>query len=79
MEVYCPQSGNFLTHKQSVSYQIEKLDESWWNLYDSLWVVISEMHGKGPTCESQRRASSEGLGLLARLGNDMFTARLVKF
>lgn len=26
---------------------------------------------------SQRRASSEGLGLLARLGNDMFAARLV--
>ncbi|KAL7615116.1 hypothetical protein Lser_V15G05192 [Lactuca serriola] len=36
------------------------------------------MHGKGPTCESQRRASSEELGLLARLGNDMFTARLTR-
>lgn len=28
---------------------------------------------------SQRRASSEGLGLLARLGNDLFAARLVSF
>jgi hypothetical protein len=28
-------------------------------------------------CPSQRRASSEGLGLLARLGNDIFTARMV--
>lgn len=33
---------------------------------------------EGGICESQRRASSEGLGLLARLGNDMFTARLTR-
>lgn len=32
---------------------------------------------EGDICASQRRASSEGLGLLARLGNDVFTARLV--
>ncbi|KAL0332487.1 UNVERIFIED_CONTAM: protein SWEETIE [Sesamum calycinum] len=33
---------------------------------------------EGDICPSQRRASSEGLGLLARLGNDIFTARLTK-
>lgn len=32
---------------------------------------------EGEICASQRRASSEGLGLLARLGNDIFTARMV--
>nr|GEZ77600.1 protein SWEETIE isoform X3 [Tanacetum cinerariifolium] len=31
---------------------------------------------EGSISESQRRASSDGLGLLARLGNDMFTVRL---
>nr|GFC55137.1 HEAT repeat-containing protein 5B [Tanacetum cinerariifolium] len=31
---------------------------------------------EGGISESQRRASSDGLGLLARLGNDMFTVRL---
>lgn len=35
--------------------------------------ILSE----GDICASQRRASSEGLGLLARLGNDIFAARLV--
>lgn len=34
---------------------------------------------EGDICASQRRASSEGLGLLARLGNDVFTARMVGF
>ncbi|KAL6961018.1 hypothetical protein U1Q18_038781 [Sarracenia purpurea var. burkii] len=32
----------------------------------------------GDICASQRRAASEGLGLLARLGNDIFTARLTR-
>ncbi|KAL3525448.1 hypothetical protein ACH5RR_013820, partial [Cinchona calisaya] len=33
---------------------------------------------EGDILASQRRASSEGLGLLARLGNDIFAARLTK-
>ncbi|MBA0703832.1 hypothetical protein Golax_016128, partial [Gossypium laxum] len=33
---------------------------------------------EGDICASQRRASSEGLGLLARLGNDIFTARMTR-
>lgn len=32
---------------------------------------------EGDICASQRRASAEGIGLLARLGDDIFTARLV--
>ncbi|XP_023750494.1 BEACH domain-containing protein B isoform X2 [Lactuca sativa] len=47
-------------HKQSVSNQIEKMDESWWNLYDNLWVVISEMHGKGPSRLLPKSSSSVG-------------------
>lgn len=31
----------------------------------------------GDICAAQRRAAAEGLGLLARLGNDVFTARMV--
>lgn len=32
---------------------------------------------EGDICASQRRASCEGIGLLARLGNDISTARMV--
>lgn len=35
--------------------------------------ILSE----GDSTASQRRAAAEGLGLLARLGDDLFTARLV--
>ena len=34
---------------------------------------------EGDICPSQRRASSEGLGYLARFGNDIFTARMASF
>ncbi|XP_076960722.1 protein SWEETIE-like [Bidens hawaiensis] len=47
--------------------------------------TLNAIHGifqgilaEGGICESQRRASSEGIGLLARLGNDTFTARLTR-
>ncbi|KAI4389310.1 hypothetical protein MLD38_001547 [Melastoma candidum] len=33
---------------------------------------------EGDICASQRRASAEGIGLLARLGDDIFTARLTR-
>lgn len=34
---------------------------------------------EGDICPSQRRASAEALGLLARLGNDISTARMVSY
>ncbi|KAG6392631.1 hypothetical protein SASPL_146855 [Salvia splendens] len=40
--------------------------------------IFQSILAEGDICASQRRASSEGLGLLARLGNDTFTARLTK-
>lgn len=42
-------------------------------------LIQQNILAEGDICASQRRASSEGLGLLARLGNDMFTARMVSF
>ncbi|GKC62564.1 protein SWEETIE isoform X1, partial [Tanacetum coccineum] len=36
---------------------------------------LKSILAEGGICESQRRASSDRLGLLARLGNDMFTVR----
>ncbi|KAK9080847.1 hypothetical protein SSX86_000606 [Deinandra increscens subsp. villosa] len=40
--------------------EVEKIDESWWNLYDKVWVVISEMHGKGPSRFLQKSTSTVG-------------------
>ncbi|KAL3630335.1 hypothetical protein CASFOL_023319 [Castilleja foliolosa] len=40
--------------------------------------IFQSILAEGDICPSQRRASSEGLGLLARLGNDIFTARMTK-
>ncbi|KAJ9561951.1 hypothetical protein OSB04_007111 [Centaurea solstitialis] len=40
--------------------------------------IFQSILAEGGICESQRRASSEGLGILARLGNDIFTARLTR-
>ncbi|KAL4566093.1 hypothetical protein LXL04_030203 [Taraxacum kok-saghyz] len=47
-------------HKQSAINQTEKIDESWWNLYDGVWVVISEMHGKGPSRLLPKSSSTVG-------------------
>ncbi|XP_010265191.1 PREDICTED: HEAT repeat-containing protein 5B [Nelumbo nucifera] len=40
--------------------------------------IFQNILAEGDICSSQRRASSEGLGLLARLGNDIFTARMTR-
>ncbi|KAM3363202.1 protein SWEETIE isoform X1 [Capsicum galapagoense] len=40
--------------------------------------IFQSILAEGDICASQLRASSEGLGLLARLGNDVFTARLTR-
>lgn len=41
-------------------------------------LIYQGILAEGDILASQRRASSEGLGLLARLGNDIFAARLTK-
>lgn len=48
------------------------------NILSAAQFIFQNILAEGDICASQRRASSEGLGLLARLGNDTFTARLTK-
>ncbi|CAL0321677.1 unnamed protein product [Lupinus luteus] len=40
--------------------------------------IFQSILAEGDICASQRRASSEGLGYLARVGNDIFTARMTR-
>ncbi|XP_038891104.1 protein SWEETIE isoform X2 [Benincasa hispida] len=40
--------------------------------------IFQSIMAAGDICASQRRAAAEGLGLLARLGNDIFTARMIR-
>ncbi|KAJ4850066.1 hypothetical protein Tsubulata_019358 [Turnera subulata] len=47
-------------------------------ILNSAQAIFQDILGEGDICASQRRASSEGLGLLARLGNDIFTARMTR-
>ncbi|KAK3425934.1 hypothetical protein EUGRSUZ_F02484 [Eucalyptus grandis] len=47
-------------------------------LLSILQSIFQSILAEGDICASQRRASAEGLGLLARVGNDIFTARLTR-
>lgn len=42
--------------------------DNWWNLFDNIWVVISEMNGMGPSKTGLRNSASVGpsLGQRAR-------------
>ncbi|XP_062098924.1 BEACH domain-containing protein B isoform X2 [Humulus lupulus] len=33
----------------SSNQQTENEDDKWWHLYDNIWIIISEMNGKGPS------------------------------
>ncbi|XP_062026093.1 BEACH domain-containing protein B isoform X1 [Rosa rugosa] len=35
--------------KQPVKSEDGIVNDKWWDLYDSLWIIISEMNGKGPS------------------------------
>ncbi|XP_058082071.1 protein SWEETIE [Magnolia sinica] len=48
-------------------------------ILSSAQAIFLGILSEGEICAAQRRASSEGLGLIARLGNDIFTARMVCF
>lgn len=43
-----------------------------------LQTIFQGILAEGDICASQRRAASEGLGFLSRLGNDLLTARMTK-
>lgn len=38
----------------------EMTGDKWWNLFDNLWIVISEMNGKGPSRMGSRSSASVG-------------------
>ncbi|KAG4194047.1 hypothetical protein ERO13_A06G031500v2 [Gossypium hirsutum] len=42
-------SGNALASEESITSEDDITNDKWWNLFDNLWIVISEMNGKGPS------------------------------
>ncbi|XP_062106312.1 protein SWEETIE isoform X2 [Humulus lupulus] len=48
------------------------------DILNSAHSIFQSILVEGDICASQRRAASEGLGFLARLGNDVFTARMTR-
>ncbi|KAK9271394.1 hypothetical protein L1049_026984 [Liquidambar formosana] len=55
-------------HRQSITNKDDTIDDKWWTLYDNLWIIISEMNGKGPSKTLPKSSSSMGpsLGQRAR-------------
>ncbi|KAK4276908.1 hypothetical protein QN277_015003 [Acacia crassicarpa] len=54
--------------KQPIPEEDDRIEENWWNLYDNLWAVVSEMNGKGHGKLSPKSSSFTGpsLGQRAR-------------
>ncbi|XP_019453005.1 PREDICTED: HEAT repeat-containing protein 5B isoform X4 [Lupinus angustifolius] len=61
--------------KALLSFRSQTLGQEILGLAQSIFQSIL---AEGDICASQRRASSEGLGYLARVGNDIFTARMTR-
>lgn len=40
---------NLRVCKQPITSEDVIVDEKWWDMYDNLWIIISEMNGKGPS------------------------------
>lgn len=61
-------SRNSQASKQPTTNEEVIADDNWWKLYDCLWVVISEMNGKGPSKTLPKSTSIAGpsLGQRAR-------------
>ncbi|KAK4483931.1 hypothetical protein RD792_011140 [Penstemon davidsonii] len=50
-------SGTQKVQNQHDTKEDEKIADEWWNIYDNIWIIISEMNGKGPS-KSLPRSSS---------------------
>ncbi|XP_027929548.1 protein SWEETIE isoform X2 [Vigna unguiculata] len=61
--------------KALLSFRLQTLGQDILGLAQSIFLGIL---AEGDICASQRRASSESLGYLARFGNDIFTARMTR-
>nr|KJB29367.1 hypothetical protein B456_005G097000 [Gossypium raimondii]KJB29368.1 hypothetical protein B456_005G097000 [Gossypium raimondii] len=61
-------SGNMESYGQAVTSGEDIPTDNWWNLFDNIWVVISEMNGMGPSKTRLRNSASVGpsLGQRAR-------------
>ncbi|XP_015579782.2 BEACH domain-containing protein B isoform X1 [Ricinus communis] len=46
--------------KHPITLEDDLIDDKWWNLYDNLWIIISEMNGKGPSRMLPKSASTVG-------------------
>ncbi|XVE60616.1 hypothetical protein DITRI_Ditri05aG0142300 [Diplodiscus trichospermus] len=53
-------SGNPRASRQSMTSEDDITGDKWWNLFDNLWIVISEMNGKGPSKMGPRISASVG-------------------
>ncbi|XP_022773061.1 BEACH domain-containing protein B-like isoform X4 [Durio zibethinus] len=53
-------SGNPRASRQSMTSEDDITGDKWWNLLDNLWIVISEMNGKGPSKIGPRISASVG-------------------
>ncbi|KAH7567643.1 hypothetical protein JRO89_XS07G0111300 [Xanthoceras sorbifolium] len=42
-------SRNSRVCKQPITSEDVIVDDKWWDIYDDLWIIISEMNGKGPS------------------------------
>ncbi|MBA0567717.1 hypothetical protein Golob_005260 [Gossypium lobatum] len=38
-----------MASEESITSEDDIINDKWWNLFDNLWIVISEMNGKGPS------------------------------
>lgn len=56
----CSSSRNPRVHKKPISNEKEIIDDKWWNIYDNLWIIISEMNGKGPSKLLPKSSSTVG-------------------
>lgn len=59
----------FLRSPRSSSQPVPEnniIDDRWWILFDNLWIIISEMNGKGPSKMLPKMTSSVGFGQRAR-------------
>ncbi|KAK2997904.1 hypothetical protein RJ639_025413, partial [Escallonia herrerae] len=52
--------------KEPITVDDEKFDEEWWNMYDNLWIIISELNGRGPSKMLPKSSSAVGPTLSQR-------------
>ncbi|KAK2977991.1 hypothetical protein RJ640_023529 [Escallonia rubra] len=52
--------------KEPATVDDEKFDEEWWNIYDNLWIIISELNGRGPSKMLPKSSSVVGPTLSQR-------------